>query len=376
MKRILALLLALTMIVSLTACGMGKAPSDPSHLKVGSYELNYKGGCIMTDENGSDALVLTLDFTNNSRDDVSYFWAITCKAFQKGMQLENASVFIGEGFWDRVTDEQYTEIQPGATIEIRAAYVLLDPEQPVEITFRPIFEHQKSKLSVDPSALSREEPVRNEAEPVPSTEPAPEPGPDPSETNPTADPVLDWWNGEWYGWWVIYDTDGEYEEYEGYWWDACAIIDVDSSYTGSVEIWDQDGSRDTNTIGYATVSLDSDDASNHGTMYSEGGWFMNTDLAYGDWIVDPGQMNYEDMICFSGTYAGEDGSYSYDVYFRPWGTMWDDVYANYPEDVPYFYFDWYLPLIQAGQSMPDEIGGDVSEFVPEIPNHSSEPSEP
>lgn len=28
----------------------------------------------------------------------------------------------------------------------------------------------------------------------------------------------------------------------------------------------------------------------------------------------------------------------------------------YEEDLPYYYYDWYLPLIESGESMPDSIG--------------------
>ena len=41
------------------------------------------------------------------------------------------------------------------------------------------------------------------------------------------------------------------------------------------------------------------------------------------------------------------------IYLRPWGASWDDL----SEDVqPLYYFDWYLPLIEAGAAMPDAIG--------------------
>ena len=71
MKRtkLLCILLAAVMLLSLAACGKGKEETkDPNLLKVGDYELRYKGACIMEDYAGDDALVLTLDFTNNSEE--------------------------------------------------------------------------------------------------------------------------------------------------------------------------------------------------------------------------------------------------------------------------------------------------------------------
>lgn len=47
--KLLCLLLAMPMLLSsLTACGKGKA-ADPDLIKLGDYELRYKGACIMED---------------------------------------------------------------------------------------------------------------------------------------------------------------------------------------------------------------------------------------------------------------------------------------------------------------------------------------
>ena len=59
------------------------------------------------------------------------------------------------------------------------------------------------------------------------------------------------------------------------------------------------------------------------------------------------------MIHIQGYYESGEDEYSYDIYLRPWGTYWDDVEE---EDLPAFYDDWYLPLIVAGEAMPDSIG--------------------
>lgn len=36
---------------------------------------------------------------------------------------------------------------------------------------------------------------------------------------------------------------------------------------------------------------------------------------------------------------------------------WEDVRTDDETRLPYFYDDWYLPLIEAGASMPNAIGG-------------------
>ena len=55
---------------------------------------------------------------------------------------------------------------------------------------------------------------------------------------------------------------------------------------------------------------------------------------------------------FTGTVQDGEDSYDYTIVLRPWGKIWDDV----EEDLlPYYYDDWYLPLIEAGAEMPDYI---------------------
>ena len=65
-KLLCLLLAALMLLSSLTACGKDKA-KDSNLIKLGDYELLYKGACIMEDSDGNDAIVLTLDFTNNGK---------------------------------------------------------------------------------------------------------------------------------------------------------------------------------------------------------------------------------------------------------------------------------------------------------------------
>ena len=50
----------------------------------------------MEDSDGNDALVLTLDFTNNSKDSGSYVWSISETAIQNGAELAIATVFANK----------------------------------------------------------------------------------------------------------------------------------------------------------------------------------------------------------------------------------------------------------------------------------------
>ena len=349
--KLLCLLLAMLMLLSsLTACGKDKA-KDSNLIKLGDYELLYKGACIMTDSDGNDAIVLTLDFTNNGKDNASYLWCVDETVMQNGVELEVATVFTDYDTFETVIEGQFTEIAPGTTLEVKTAYVLKDAAAKVEATFEQLFGKKNGTITIDPSTLSREA----SADSTGST--------DTTLPAPTGDALLDWWNGAWYGWWTMTGCSGAYESMAGQWWDACAVIDIGLDYTGTVTIWDEDYSR-ADPITQASVTLNSAGAGEHGTVMSESGYFTNLPLEHADWIIDPAINSrfpdVENMICIEGWYEDGEDEFYYEVYLRPWGQLWDDFAADYPDDIPYYYDDWYLPLVESGSTMPDVVGGEAA----------------
>ena len=343
-KLLCLLLAALMLLSSLTACGKDKA-KDSNLIKLGDYELLYKGACIMEDSDGNDAIVLTLDFTNNSKENASYLWSVDETVMQNGVELEAATVFADYDTFETVIEGQFADVAPGATLEVRTAFVLKDTTSEVKATFEEFLGSKKGTITVDPATLSRVETTETGM-----TD-------DGGLTAATGDALLDWWNGAWYGWWKMSGCYGDYESMEGDWWDVCGVIDLDTDYTGTIELWDEDYTR-SDPMASAQVSLSEAGTGEHGTVMSEGGWFTNVTLEHADWIVDPGLLDYDDMICISGDYEDGDDEFHYDIYLRPWGLYWKDM----KEDAyPYRYNDWYLPLIDAGKSMPDAIGEGVSE---------------
>lgn len=340
-KLLCLILTALMLLSGLTACGKDKEGKDSNLIKLGDYELLYKGACIMEDSDGNDAIVLTLDFTNNSKENASYLWSVDETVMQNGVELEAASIITDYENLETVVSDQFTDIAPGTTLEVRTAFVLKDTTGEVKATFEEFLGSKKGTITIDPATLSRET--------VSQTKP--------ETTGTTGDTLLDWWNGEWYGWWKMSGCYGYYESMEGNWWDVCGVIDLDTDYTGTIELWDEDYTR-SEPMASAQVSLSEAGTGEHGTVTSEGGWFTNVTLEHADWIVDPGLLDYDDMIWISGDYEDGDDEFHYDIYLRPWGLYWKDM----EEDAyPYRYTDWYLPLIDAGKSMPDAIGEGVSE---------------
>ena len=347
--KLLCLLIAALMLLSLAACGK-ETTKDSNLIKLGDYELLYKGACIMEDSDGNYAIVLTLDFTNNGKENASYLWSIDETVMQHGVELEVANVFTDYDTFETAIEGQFTEIAPGTTLEVKTAYVLKDAAAKVEATFEQMFGKKKGTITIDPATLSREA----SADSTGST--------DTTLPAPTGDALLDWWNGAWYGWWTMTGCSGAYESMAGQWWDACAVIDIGSDYTGTVTIWDEDYSR-ADPMLQASVTLNSAGVGEHGTVMSESGYFTNLPLEHADWIIDPAINSrfpdVENMICIEGWYEDGDDEFYYEVYLRPWGQLWDDFAADYPDDIPYYYDDWYLPLVESGSSMPDVVGGEA-----------------
>ena len=340
-KTLCLLLAALMLLSSLTACGKDKA-KDSNLIKLGDYELLYKGACIMEDSDGNDAIVLSLDFTNNSKENASYLWSVDETLMQNGTELEVATVYTDYDTFTTVIENQFEEVAPGATLEVQTAFVLNNASGEIEATFEELLGSKSGTITIDPSTLTRETGVNAGTEP----------------TLPSAaadDALLEWWNGEWYGWWKMTDCSGSYESMEGQWWDICGVIEIDADRTGTVTLWDEDYTKDEAMVS-AAVSLSDTGTGEHGTLTSEGGWFTDVALAHADWIVDPGLQELADIICIDGRYENGDDTYRYEIYLRPWGLYWDDVEE---ENRPYLYADWYLPLIDAGKSMPDRIGADA-----------------
>lgn len=150
-------------------------------------------------------------------------------------------------------------------------------------------------------------------------------------------------SGDWYGWWRMYSTSGDWAHMYGYWWDCCAEIK-----DGSMLLWDEDLPKD-NSLAEAKLSVHGKD------IRCTGGSFLDRKLKNSSWDITLSEDDCSMLMTISGEYdAVGKGGFSYKIFLRPWGSKW-------PEDdedkLPYYYDDWYLPLIEEGKDMPDDIGG-------------------
>ena len=177
-----------------------------------------------------------------------------------------------------------------------------------------------------------------------------------------ADPLVDWWNGDWYGWWFMYGCKGKYEDLEGAYWDCEAHIEIDpATYTGTMEMWDDEQYQNMGGIGMVDVSLSDSGTGAHGTLMSEGGWFEEITLSHADWIIDPGLDESDNFLIITGSYDDDSGNvYYYKMMMRKWGELWEDI----DEDSrPWSYEGWYKPMIEDGVTKMSVRFGDPDPSV-------------
>ena len=179
-----------------------------------------------------------------------------------------------------------------------------------------------------------------------------------------------WWEGDWYGWWILQNGTGTWESFKGSYWDTCARIWVEDDGTGYIELWDKDcgeGER----FAYSTLDfLTGGISEGPGCMVSREGAFWDQEMPDGAWVVYPDDSPMgpavDRAICILGTYEDPDDSgdtFDYEIYLRPWGLEWEDVRGADTSEMPYddmmpaYYDSWYLPLIRAGVTeAPDIVG--------------------
>ena len=158
--------------------------------------------------------------------------------------------------------------------------------------------------------------------------------------------TLEDWEGDYYGWWLIdYVRTGD-SSYEGNWWDCCVTIDFNTDGTGTMTIWDEDTTK-ADPLSVVDIS----GSIVNGTtarIVSESGYFMDCPVAHADWLFYSDDTGYDNTLGFYTYYVTSDLDMECYFFIRPWGATWDDIQAENPDYMTYYYEDWYLPLVQGG----------------------------
>ena len=158
-KKILSIILCVALAAALCACSSGdtgnsgdngalqndastnqnstqepeeaEEPETPSNAAtVGDYYVEIKGAVVIEDYEGNPAIIVTYAWTNNSDDTTSPMTAVSCDAFQNGVGLETAFI-MDDTVYD--SGSSMTEVRPGTTIDVQAAFALSDTTSAVEV---------------------------------------------------------------------------------------------------------------------------------------------------------------------------------------------------------------------------------------------------
>ncbi len=151
MKRLGAIFAALAMCLVLVACSGGGEPekkTDPNVISIDQSEVKYLSHEVTKDYDGSDAIVITYQFTNNGEEAESFNWAFMNQLFQEGVELDYATIFVDEESFDTLDQAISTEIQPGNSLEVKTTHKLKSLSAPVEVHFESIFTDEKDSFEI------------------------------------------------------------------------------------------------------------------------------------------------------------------------------------------------------------------------------------
>ena len=131
MKKLLALLLCVVMVFSLTACGSKSKEGDkPGTATIDDcyIEITDCYGQLSTWQAGEFFALVKVDFTNNSDKSTSLFFTAQIKAFQNGVELSATSWIPAD---HGITHDTSDQVLPGHSISTGYAFTLSSTTDPV-----------------------------------------------------------------------------------------------------------------------------------------------------------------------------------------------------------------------------------------------------
>lgn len=141
--------------------------------------------------------------------------------------------------------------------------------------------------------------------------------------------------GDWYGWWRIENSEGQLADT---WYDLCGTLEAQPDGGLYLRLWDEDSSAK-EPIAEALLYRTEDGGAEAG----EGFFWLQT-LGGSGWT-----LRLEDgALRLAARHDTEGERFDYTLCLRRWGEEWPEN----GDERPYYYTDWYLPLIGAGETMP------------------------
>jgi len=107
------------------------------------YDVQIHDFEIAKDYSGKPAILIGYTFTNNSEENASAIVSLICDAYQNGVELDTA-IMMDDTIYN--SSDSMKEIQPGASIDLKAAYVLTSDTAPVEFEVAEAFALNNDQL--------------------------------------------------------------------------------------------------------------------------------------------------------------------------------------------------------------------------------------
>lgn len=145
------------------------------------------------------------------------------------------------------------------------------------------------------------------------------------------------WLGDWYGFWSLESEEGSLESA---WYDCCARVRALSGGGLSLLLWDEDSEAEKPLAALRLL------AEEEGLARAVDGWFW---FASGVDCLTSLRLE-EGCIRCEGLHEAGGERFSFTITLRRWGDEWPESAQR-----PYYYEDWYLPLLRAGEPMPDRM---------------------
>ena len=158
MKKLLAVLLVLVMVLSLCACGKkddaakngGTDEKEDSNVfVVNDYQAVYTGFELLKNGEGGDAILVKFDFTNNSDSDMAFAYGMYCQLFQGDTSLDYCTIYVDEDEIHAMDDSIIEVVAPGKTLSVQKTYTLKDTTTPVRIQISDNAEKQAHSLTIE-----------------------------------------------------------------------------------------------------------------------------------------------------------------------------------------------------------------------------------
>ena len=110
---------------------------------IGDFIVTIDSSNLITDEDGTNRLLITYNFTNNSKDSESMAFAVDAKVYQDGVEIEQDLTYMILYKETLENDNRNKEILPGVSVKADYVYKLANTTSDVVIrvdklvTFNP-----------------------------------------------------------------------------------------------------------------------------------------------------------------------------------------------------------------------------------------------